>query len=68
MDAEDDAPQEGDLVSRAPTEGDLAGICRLLNEAGARYLVLGGFAIIYSGYGRTTGDVDLLIDTELENE
>ncbi len=68
MDAEDAEPQEGDLVSRAPTEDDLVAMCRLLNASGARYMIVGGFAIMYAGYGRTTGDVDLLFDTDLENE
>ncbi len=43
-------------------------MCRLLNEYAARYMIVGGFAIMYAGYGRTTGDVDLLFDTELANE
>lgn len=68
MDVEDAEPQEGELVSRAPTEEDLVDMCRLLNDAGARYMIVGGFAIMYAGYGRTTGDVDLLFDTELANE
>ena len=68
MDVEDAEPQEGELVSRAPTEEDLVAMCRLLNESGARYMIVGGFAIMYAGYGRTTGDVDLLFDTELANE
>ncbi len=68
MDVEDAEPQEGELVSRAPTEEDLVAMCRLLNESGARYMIVGGFAIMYAGYGRTTGDVDLLFDTELVNE
>jgi|UniRef100_UPI003784425F hypothetical protein len=68
MDAKDAEPQEGDLVSRAPTEEDLVAMCRLLNASGARYMIIGGFAIMYAGYGRTTGDVDLLFDTDLENE
>jgi len=68
MDVEDAEPQEGQLVSRAPTEEDLVAMCRLLNESGARYMIVGGFAIMYAGYGRTTGDVDLLFDTELVNE
>ncbi|MDI1311698.1 hypothetical protein [Prosthecobacter sp.] len=68
MDLENDEPQAGDLVSRAPTEDDLVALCRLLNSVGARYMIIGGFAIMYSGYGRTTVDVDLLFDTALENE
>jgi hypothetical protein len=35
---------------------------------GAKYLVVGGFAIIQSGYPRSTGDVDLLMETSAENE
>jgi hypothetical protein len=31
-------------------------------------MIVGGFAIMYAGYGRTTGDVDLLFDTSAENE
>jgi len=68
MDDENDEPQEGELVSRAPTEDDLVAMCRLLNASGARYMIVGGFAIMYAGYGRTTGDVDLLFDTSSENE
>jgi hypothetical protein len=57
-----------ELGSRPPLEEDLVLICRQLNEVGARYLVCGGFAIIQSGYPRFTGDIDLLVDTSLENE
>ncbi len=55
MDDENDEPQAGELVSRAPTEDDLVAMCRLLNASGARYMIVGGFAIMYAGYGRTTG-------------
>jgi hypothetical protein len=34
---------------------DLLKICRSLNNAGARYLVIGGFAIIQHGFTRATG-------------
>src|SRR5205823_478128 len=72
MDAEDaDPPPEIDyseLEPRPPVEDDLAKVCRRLNELGARYVVIGGFAIILAGLPRTTGDVDLLIATDLENE
>ena len=41
-------------------------VCRLLNHAGAQYLVIGGQACILHGLVRTTEDVDLLIEpTEL---
>jgi hypothetical protein len=32
--------------AREPQVEDLARICRSLNEAGARYLLIGGFAVI----------------------
>lgn len=67
-DEDDGTPSPGDLVSRAPEESDLVAICRRLNELGARYVVIGGFAVIYGFYPRTTGDIDLLIDTQPENE
>lgn len=34
-----------DLESREPTLGDLCALCRELNARGARYVVIGGFAI-----------------------
>ena len=61
-------PETGELISRAPEQADLVALCRELQNRGARFVVVGGFAIIMSGLGRSTGDVDLLIDTDLENE
>ncbi len=69
MAVEDDgAPGGEELVPRAPEERDLVVICRRLNELGARYVVIGGFAVIYGFYPRSTADIDLLIDASLENE
>jgi len=42
-------------------------LCRLLNEAGAEYVVIGGWAIIQHGYGRTTSDIDLLVNAAPAN-
>ncbi len=53
--------------SREPTLDDLVQLCRHLNEAGARYVVIGGFAVILNGFTRTTGDIDLLVDGSPEN-
>lgn len=58
----------GELVSREPSVEDVIEICRELNARGARYIVVGGFAIRQAGYPRTTIDIDLLVDPELENE
>jgi len=46
----------------------LARLCAELNRLGARYVVVGGFAIIQAGYFRSTDDIDLLIETTPENE
>ena len=59
--------QDDDRYSRAPEPGDVVRICRALNEAGARYLLIGGFAVIAHGAGRFTKDIDLLIDDSPEN-
>lgn len=52
---------------RAPTVDDLVGICRAFNENSARYLLIGGFAVIAHGGGRTTKDIDFLVDASPEN-
>ena len=54
--------------SRSPKRDDLSRLCAELNRVGARYVVVGGFAIIEAGYLRLTADIDLLVDTSLENE
>jgi hypothetical protein len=42
-------------------------LCRSLNEAGAQYIVIGGWAVIQHGFGRTTNDIDLLVDSSPTN-
>lgn len=42
-------------------------VCRLLNAAGVRYVVVGGFALALHGAIRATKDVDVLIEPTLEN-
>ena len=53
--------------AREPQIEDLTRICRALNEAGARYLLIGGFAVIARGGTRTTKDIDLLVDPSPDN-
>jgi len=60
------APEE--LTSRDPSVEDVVNLCRELNARGARYMVVGGFAVRQAGYSRTTSDIDLLVDPALENE
>lgn len=64
MDAEH---QDAALTPRFPTSEDFLKVCRLLNEAGARYIVMGGWAIIHQGFGRTTEDIDILVECTPEN-
>ncbi len=67
MDEELDTSEE-ELGSRAPGQADISALARELNDLGAKYVVIGGFAIILSGYPRSTLDLDLIISADLENE
>lgn len=61
-------PDDGaGLESRPPLLEDLLTICRALNERGARYIVVGGMAVIHAGFIRATEDIDLLVDASPEN-
>jgi hypothetical protein len=53
--------------ARAPELEDLVGLCRALNAAGVRYVLIGGFAVILHGFVRTTKDIDLLVDPSADN-
>ena len=64
--ADDHPPEE--LESREPTVEDLRDLCCELNQRGAKYLVIGGFAMRAANYNRTTMDVDLMVAADLENE
>jgi hypothetical protein len=59
---EEGAPRRGtapDLI--APQ------ICKELNAAGAKYLVIGGVACVLHGYVRATTDLDILIECSEKN-
>jgi hypothetical protein len=43
---------------------DLEMIFTALQESGARYLLVGGLAVVAHGYVRTTEDVDLVLDLQ----
>lgn len=65
---EDDRSQTETLESREPSLEDLVALCASLNARGARYIVIGGFAVRAAGYDRRTMDVDLLVEATPENE
>ena len=66
VDPYDGTSEEG-LESRPPTLEDLLALCQALNEAGARYILVGGMAVIQHGFVRATEDIDLLVDSSPEN-
>lgn len=63
MDVGNDRPK----LARTPTFEDLVTLCQHLNDAGVRYIVIGGLAVIHYGFPRGTGDIDLLVDPSPEN-
>ena len=62
MDDRDDS-----AYARAPEPEDVSRVCRALNDAGARYMIIGGFAVIAHGATRFTKDLDLLVDDAPDN-
>jgi hypothetical protein len=56
------------LECRPPAQADLVHLCRELNKRGAKYVVVGGLAIIAAGLPRMTTDVDLMVAVDAENE
>jgi hypothetical protein len=52
---------------RPPERSDLVAICRKLNELGALYIIVGGLAILETGYARSTEDLDFLVETSEAN-
>jgi hypothetical protein len=57
-----------DLPSRSPTNDDLVALARELNRLGAKYIVVGGFAVGRLGYDRATKDIDFLISSDMANQ
>jgi hypothetical protein len=62
---QDDGPT---AESRPPTLNDLLTLCRELNERKAKYVVIGGMAMIQAGFVRGTEDIDLLIEASPINQ
>jgi hypothetical protein len=53
---------------RPPEQSDLVKLCAALNAHGARYIVVGGMAIIQQGFLRATEDIDLLLENSRQNQ
>lgn len=56
-----------EIESRPPTLDDLVNLAQELNRQNAKYIVIGGMAVIQAGFVRGTGDIDLLIESSPEN-
>lgn len=65
MDARNDDAQ---LEPRTPKVSDLVALCRELNKHNAKYIVIGGMAVIHWGFTRATEDISLLVETSQENQ
>jgi hypothetical protein len=48
-------------TARAATFDDLLSVIRALNDQGAEYLLIGGYALYAHGYQRATTDIDILV-------
>jgi len=46
---------------------DFKEFLKLLNDAGVEYLLIGGYAVGYHGYPRTTADMDIWVAISREN-
>lgn len=53
--------------TRGSSEKWLLDVCRLLDERGAKYIVVGGVACNLHGLMRATKDIDLLIPKDIKN-
>lgn len=65
---DDSSAGDGNEASRPATLQDLVTLCQALNDRGAKYVVIGGTAMIQLGFVRATEDIDLLIQRGVENE
>ena len=52
--------------SRPATLEDLKALIRSLNDQGADYLLIGGYALFVHGYHRSTTDIDVLVPATQE--
>jgi predicted nucleotidyltransferase len=55
-----------DRYSRPATFEDLKALIASLNEQGADYLLIGGYALFAHGYHRATTDIDILVPATQE--
>ncbi len=54
-------------MAKSVVPNDFKEFLRLLNEAEVEYLLVGGHAVGFHGYPRTTGDMDVWVNVSPEN-
>lgn len=54
-------------MTPAPFSRDIREFLAWLSRHGARYVIVGGEAVIYYGHARLTGDIDIFYDRSPEN-
>jgi hypothetical protein len=64
--AKDDAKSEGEFTRPASWQ-DVITTARLLNRAGVRYILVGGYALAAHGYIRMTTDIDIAVAPDPAN-
>src|SRR5688500_14492642 len=57
----------GESTMEAELPDDFKEFLRLLRSHGVEYLLIGGYAVIYHGFPRATGDMDIWIAMDPEN-
>jgi hypothetical protein len=46
---------------------DFKELLESLNQHQVKYLLIGGYAVGFHGYGRSTNDIDIVVSDDLEN-
>lgn len=46
---------------------DFQDFIKSLNQAKVKYVLVGGYSVIYYGFARTTGDLDIFVEVSKEN-
>ncbi|WP_051386842.1 hypothetical protein [Bradyrhizobium sp. ARR65] len=60
-------PSDGEMRARNAGWRDVFRLVELLEKHGAEYVLVGGYALSFNGLTRQTGDVDILVPTDPEN-
>src|SRR5688500_8747122 len=61
------APPPKKEIAREHFSPDTLEFIRLLAKHGVKYVIIGGEAVIFHGYARSTGDVDFFYSRDPEN-